>query len=75
MTRERKKAVKSFSVSEDVLAELRRVAEESAIVGGMSLIVNDAICLWLKKYRESPKVWLNARGVPIQGKPQDNDEI
>lgn len=73
MTRERKKAVKSFSVSEDVLAELRRVAEESAIVGGMSLIVNDAIGLWLRKYRDSPKTWLNARGVPIQGQPKDDD--
>ena len=67
------KVVRSFSINPSLLAELRMVSEESAIVGGMSAIACDAIGLWLKKYRDSPKTWLNARGVPIQRKPQDND--
>jgi hypothetical protein len=73
MTREKKKSVKSFSIGDEALGKLRAVAEESGIVGGMSVIVNDAVTLWLRRYEIDGIEWLRRRGMPVQGTPKDDD--
>lgn len=73
MTREKKKEVKSFSVRKELLGELREVSAASGIVGGMSVIVEDALSAWLTRYRNDPKEWPKDRGLPVASGPVSDD--
>ena len=73
MARKKTKAVMSFALRLETIEELRRVAEESGIVGGRSTIVQDAVVLWLGRYRTGHIDWMKARGMPVQGEPVDDD--
>ena len=72
MARKLTKQVMSFALKTETIEELKRVAEESGIVGGRSLIVEDAVSMWLKRYAADPQAWLLARGMPVQGVPVDD---
>jgi hypothetical protein len=65
----------SFALRLETIEELKRVAEESGIVGGRSTIMEDAARLWLGRYRTGHIDWLRARGMPIQGEPAEDDGI
>ena len=72
MARKLTKQVMSFAMRIETIEELKRVAEESGIVGGRSTVVQDAVQMWLKRYAADPKAWLLARGMPVQGVPVDD---
>lgn len=74
MARERVKEVRSFALRIDTLATLKRVAAEAGITGGMSVIAENAIASWLRKYEADPAGWLKSRGLSAVTAPQD-DEI
>lgn len=72
MPRERVKETKSFALRKTLLAEIRECAEKSGIVGGQSWIVDDAVDLWMGRYRQDGTAWLDARGLPVRRAPKDD---
>lgn len=67
------KVVRSFSIAPSLLAEVRTIAEESGVSGGMSAIARDAISAWVTRYRANPQKWIADRGLPVASAPVNDD--
>ncbi len=72
MARERKRVAHSFSVPVELLEELREVASEARVAGGMSAVVTDAVTSWIVRYRKAPVEWLKARGMAATTEPTED---
>ena len=73
MARPKTKEVRSFAMKIETLALLREVVEEAGITGGASVIAEDAISAWIRRYKADPKAWLLQRGISAVGTPESDD--
>ena len=73
MSRPKTHAVRSFSLRLETLESIREVVDEARLAGGASALAQDALALWIKRYRNDPRQWLSDRGIAATSEPIHDD--